>query len=96
MQWLDRLLTLILISVVVYGIFVLKRPPTDAPADPYKIGQPAPPLASVDYTKSRATLLVFLRTTCIYCTESMPLYASLLTQTRSSTKQLKGELGLLA
>ena len=72
---LDRSLTVLLIGVVVYGIFASRREKTPPPRPQYGLGDTAPKIPGIDYASSSLTLVVFLRTTCIYCTESLPFYA---------------------
>jgi peroxiredoxin len=50
--------------------------PAPAPRPVYQPGERIE-LAGVDFTKSDKTLLLVIRSTCKYCTESMPFYKGL-------------------
>jgi thioredoxin-related protein len=54
-----------------------RQAPIDAAAAPYRTGEPAAELAAVDFTKTTHTIVLFVNSTCHYCTESMPFYRRL-------------------
>ena len=63
------------------------------PADPrnvsptarvgYQIGDTVPSIDGVDFAQAPAMLILFLRSTCKYCTESMPFYRQLTSSRRT-------------
>lgn len=74
----------ILVTCLVTVTVVLDRYRTGAlsavPSSPQDIlaeGQNAPSLAGVDYGRQSSTLLLFLNSSCRFCTQSMPLYQTL-------------------
>lgn len=59
-------------------------PTTSAPAQEYQIGERLPTTRAVDLSRTNHTLLLFLRSTCSYCTASMPFYAKVADARRQS------------
>jgi len=43
----------------------------------FEVGKTAPPIPGVTYQTGRSTVVLFVRSTCHYCTESMPFYQAL-------------------
>lgn len=60
------------------------RPITSAPAQEYEIGERLPATGAVDLSRTDHTFLLFLRSTCGYCTASMPFYAKVAEARRQS------------
>jgi hypothetical protein len=42
--------------------------------EPFKVGDAAEKLPGADYSEASVSLVFYLRTTCAYCTSSMPFY----------------------
>ena len=78
----------VLIVVCSWTAFVLytlpSRAPVTAPAG-YRQGD-AISLTDVSLTQSESTVLLFLRSTCTFCTQSMPFYSTLTREIRASKK----------
>jgi thioredoxin-related protein len=55
----------------------------------YRTGERLPLNASIDVSKSAQTLLLFLRSTCKFCTESMPFYVRLAAARRTAGTDLR-------
>ena len=62
-----------------------------APAGPpvYNPGDLVDPVPGVSYDGTERTVLLFLSSTCIYCTESMPFYRLLKEQQREMPSQFR-------
>lgn len=85
MSWLKRLeiaanvgivLTAVLFAIAVRHVLTSERAAQEA-SRPYQPGE-AVDLPGLDTERSSATLVLFVRSTCPYCTESMPFYRRLL------------------
>lgn len=69
----DRVATVVLAGAVLY-IASVDRSLSGPPDDEVVIGTPAPPIAGATYSSAEKTLILSLRTTCPFCTDSMPFY----------------------
>lgn len=56
---------------------VAPPPSRSAATIPYKAGDKSPALDRVAYNSADRTLLMFVKSTCTYCTQSMPFYVKL-------------------
>lgn len=79
---LERLANIatLLTCVVVCGLVVIRLTETvqqTTSSPPYKLGDKMDTLAGVDYAQSPQTLIMFVRSGCRFCTESMPLYQTI-------------------
>lgn len=72
----DRVVNVVLVAAVLYGIAAI-RPASRPAGQTYEPGETVPAIAGVDYGASKRTAVLFVRSTCHYCTESMPFYQSL-------------------
>jgi hypothetical protein len=74
---------IIIASVVTVGVLVSRQltDSTSAPGVPgtelFQKGRAAPALEGVTYASKPLTLVMYVRSTCGFCTESMPFYRSL-------------------
>jgi peroxiredoxin len=59
---------------------------------PYKAGEKSPTLDRVAYNSADRTLLMFVKSTCTYCTQSMPFYVKL----AEARKRMGGKVRLVA
>jgi peroxiredoxin len=66
----------LLLVAVVYGIAMM-RTPTRTPPSAYTPGEQAPAIAGLPYAGARRTAVLFVRSTCHFCTESMGFYREL-------------------
>jgi len=71
----DRVLNVLLLVAVVYGIAAM-RPTTPKPAT-YQPGETVSAITGVSYAAANRTGVLFVRSTCQFCTESMPFYQEL-------------------
>lgn len=60
------------------------NPPVSGAAAVYDPGDRIDPIPGLTYDQAERTVLLFLSSTCIYCTESMPFYRSLAEAQRDS------------
>jgi thiol-disulfide isomerase/thioredoxin len=65
-----------------------RRPPPAVQRDDYRVGELLPPHGKLQLADSDKTLVLFLRSSCGYCTASMPFYRRLL-EARSNTKTVR-------
>ncbi len=72
----DRILNVVLVAAVLYGVVIL-RPKAPAPPVVYAAGETAPAIPGISYGEAKRTAVLFVRSTCHYCTDSMPFYQSL-------------------
>lgn len=72
----DRVLNVLLLAAVVYGIAVMRPSPARTPQT-YTPGEQAPAIAGLPYAEAKRTAVLFVRSTCHFCTESMPFYREL-------------------
>ena len=72
----DRVLNVALLAAVVYGIAAV-RPGSRTPPPTYAHGEQAPAIAGVSYAGAKRTAVLFVRSSCHFCTESMPFYRDL-------------------
>lgn len=77
----DRVLNVLLLVAVVYGLTML-RSTAPAPRPGYTAGEQAPAIAGVSYAGAKRTAVLFVRSSCHFCTESMAFYRSLAAQHR--------------
>jgi hypothetical protein len=81
----------LLLSVMMIGTMVTRWIPRQAaPPAPtvssrtgYHRGERIGVLPGVDFSQTKRTLVLFIRTTCPYCVKSMPFYHALVEQVRS-------------
>jgi hypothetical protein len=59
---------------------------TAANTPPYKVGDHMEPISGVSFADVDKTLLLFVSSTCTYCTQSMPFYKTLALQRRESKR----------
>ena len=71
----DRVLNVLLLVAVVYGIAAVR--PTAPKTTTYQPGETVSAIAGVPYAAAKRTAVLFVRSTCQYCTESMPFYQEL-------------------
>jgi peroxiredoxin len=75
-------------AVVVAGVMVLqyidRRAQLDPNATGYKVGDDIGVIEGLDFSTAPQTLLMYVRSTCGFCTKSMPFYQRLLEESRSS------------
>jgi hypothetical protein len=65
-------------------------PMSQTPPAPYKTGEAiAGAVGAVDFTKATGTVVLFLRSTCHYCTESMPFYRRLVEAAHAKGSKVK-------
>lgn len=72
----DRVLNVALLAAVLYGVVAIRlasRPALTA----YERGETAPAIAGVSYGAAKRTAVLFVRSTCHFCTESMSFYQEL-------------------
>jgi hypothetical protein len=72
----DQVVNTLLLVVLVYGVAVL-RPVAPQARPTYTAGEQAPPIAGQPYREAKRTAVLFVRSTCHYCTESMGFYREL-------------------
>src|SRR5437762_13184952 len=71
--------TCVLTSTVLVARYVRPaRTTNDAPMLPFSVGQQMTDLRDISYEQSAATLVLYAKSTCPYCTLSMPFYRHLL------------------
>lgn len=83
-RYLDTATNVALIVVCVLISIVLGQrlwlqfvPPAVAPPVQYQAGDTFPAIEQVDYGRRANTVVLFVASTCKYCTQSMPFYATL-------------------
>lgn len=72
----DRVLNVALLAAVLYGVVAIRTPSRSVPQT-YKPGETVSAIAGIPYATAKRTAVLFVRSTCQYCTESMPFYQSL-------------------
>jgi hypothetical protein len=78
-------LTCVLLSAVTMSRFFDQgKRPTDIKE--FSVGATLKEVPQGGYDKSSFTLVMFVRSTCHFCTESMPLYQALIRERQSQTK----------
>ena len=86
----SRLETVANVAVIVAAMFVVAVaasrlwPHSHAAPVTYAPGEVMDVVPGVDYRASERTALVFVRSTCRFCTESMPFYEKMVAQTKGS------------
>jgi peroxiredoxin len=73
----DRVLNVLLLVAVVYGIAAV-RPTSQPKPTTYQSGETVSAITGVPYAAAKRTAVLFIRSTCHYCTESMPFYQDLM------------------
>lgn len=68
------LATCVLVATVVWQ---RRNGPTPEAPEPFKVGEQAEALPGVGYADAKISVIVYLRSTCQYCTRSMPFYRRL-------------------
>ena len=75
----DRITNIALLATSVWIAYALYTLPTAPPrpiAETYKAGEVVS-IQNLDLATADSTLLLFVRSTCTFCTQSMPFYSSL-------------------
>jgi hypothetical protein len=72
----------ILLACVGVTMLVMRFTQPAAPArpgmpEPYKTGEQLKGISTIDFTKASTTVVLYVRSTCHFCTESMPFYQKL-------------------
>jgi hypothetical protein len=95
---LDTVVNVAILVTCVFTVTVLvdryrngSSPSAPAVPESVEVGKKAPTFAGVEYGRQQSTVVMFLSSTCRFCTQSMPLY-----QTLSKGKSSKPGLKLLA
>jgi len=84
-QMIDRIINLLLLAAVAYIMSAGGASSPRGPNDPdYIVGEIAPSLSGVDYRDSDRTIVLYLRSTCRYCVESMPWFEKLSQQAQTT------------
>jgi len=73
----DRVLNVLLLVVVVYGIAAV-RSTGSLKLTTYEPGETVAAITGVSYAAAKRTAVLFIRSTCHYCTESVPFYQDLM------------------
>ena len=82
-KWMDVVATLaitVVAGVLIWKIVSSPQPTAGSPSTSrvgYQVGQIIDSAGDIDFSRAPATLLMFLRSSCKYCTESMPFYRQL-------------------
>lgn len=76
----DWLINVALIGAVIYGSTAMRAPKAAAELPPYINGEFVPTIEGVSYSKPKATLVIFLRSSCVYCELSLPFYSRLVAE----------------
>jgi peroxiredoxin len=86
------ILCVVMIGVVVHGWFVSRRavPKVAAHSDSgYRAGERLEALPGVDLKGAKRTLILFLKTTCQFCSKSTPFYKELGQLARNRSGQIR-------
>jgi len=79
----------VIVSCAAVGASALSRRSTVEIAPVFAAGKVAPQLKGVRFNASDHTLILVVRSTCLYCTESMPLYRALSQRAQAAPSQLQ-------
>lgn len=79
---LDHITNIVIIVTCVSALTVLALRQVQRNTSPdggatFTVGQPGPQLQGINYGDHRQTVVMYLRSSCGYCTESMPFYRTL-------------------
>jgi hypothetical protein len=87
---LERTVNVAILCGVLYGI-TLMRSATNPSSQPplYSIGETAPSLSTVSYRSSDRTLILFVSSSCHFCTDSMAFYRDLVADRDSKRLSLR-------
>jgi len=69
--------TMVACAAVIAAMMVRYWPRSQPDPMPYKTGSALPHIQGFDYNSSSRTLLVVVKTTCVHCTASIPVYRAL-------------------
>jgi peroxiredoxin len=81
-----------LLTIAVLGARYIRAAPTSGDLSqllPFAVGQQMKDIADVSYDQSAATLVLYAKSTCPYCSESMPFYRQLLDLPAAKTNQAR-------
>jgi|EndMetStandDraft_3_1072993.scaffolds.fasta_scaffold03924_10 peroxiredoxin len=76
------LATCVVVAVGIYRISTTNRVMANADVTPFTVGMQAEKLPDVKYEEPSATLVAYVRSTCGFCTMSMPFYERLAGETQ--------------
>ncbi len=97
MSYVATIVIAVLLSVIVIKQYVLspseltgfRSPPSNGnfqrPPEISPVGRPLP-LENINWKENKKTLVLFISTTCRYCTESAPFYQRLVKENRGNVK----------
>ena len=85
------IVTCLLTSTVLAARYVRPGPTANDPASllPFSIGQRMTDVQDVSYDQSAATLVLYAKSTCPYCSLSMPFYRQLVALPALTAKQVR-------